>query len=56
MTDTKGVSPKPKEDFVYAAKAQTNIILELASKDNPYVAKANFLQGYNVLELMQKNL
>jgi len=45
---------KPKQDFIYAAKTQTNIILEQASAVNPYVTKSNFLHGYNVLELMQK--
>jgi len=45
---------KTKNDFVYAAKAQTNIILEQPSETNPYVCKANYLHGYNVLELLQK--
>jgi len=43
-----------KRDFVYAEQAQTSIFLEQASEKNPYVSKANFLQGYNILELMQK--
>jgi len=43
-----------KKDFVYADKAQTDIFLELASNDNPYVAKAAYVHGYDVLELMAK--
>lgn len=45
---------KEKKDFVYAKKAQTSIYLEQPSSINPYVAKTNFLHGYDVLELMQK--
>jgi len=43
-----------KNDFVYAAKAQTSIMFEQPSTENPYVSKANYLHGYNVLELMQQ--
>ncbi len=43
-----------KKDFVYSAKAQTRILFEQASALNPYVAQARYLQGYNVIELMQK--
>lgn len=43
-----------KNDFVYANKAQTSIYLEQPSVNNPYIAQNNFLHGYDVTELMQK--
>ncbi|WDE03303.1 citrate synthase [Thalassomonas viridans] len=43
-----------KKDFVYADKAQTDILLEVPSDNNPYIAKSACLHGYDVLELMAK--
>ncbi|WDE13868.1 hypothetical protein [Thalassomonas haliotis] len=43
-----------KKDFVYADKAQTDILLEQPSDNNPYVAQATYIHGYDVLELMAK--
>jgi len=54
MSVTSKVPFSAKNDFVYANKTQTNIILEQASEVNPYVAQANFLHGYNMLELLHK--
>ncbi|WDE01169.1 hypothetical protein [Thalassomonas actiniarum] len=53
MTNAKK-NRQEKKDFVYADKAQTNILLELPSDNNPYVTKTAYLHGYDVLELMAK--
>ncbi|PCH95404.1 MAG: citrate synthase [Gammaproteobacteria bacterium] len=54
MDDINNIETSAKKDFVYAAKTQTNITLEQSSAVNPYVAKVNFLHGYNVIDLMEK--
>lgn len=54
MTQLDKKHQQDNKNFVYAAKAQTNILLEQASTTNPYVTKSNFLHGYNVLDLMKK--
>jgi len=54
MTNSTKKKRQEKQDFVYSAKTHTSIILEQPSVGNPYVAKANFLHGYNMIELLQK--
>ncbi|WP_281558733.1 hypothetical protein [Thalassomonas sp. RHCl1] len=53
MTDAEK-KRQEKKDFVYADKAQTDILLEQPSEHNPYITKAAYLHGYDVLELMAK--
>lgn len=45
---------KEKRDFVYQDKAQTSIVLEVASKENPYVCEQRFLHGYDIEALANK--
>ncbi|WP_159084171.1 citrate synthase family protein [Saccharobesus litoralis] len=47
-------SEKTKRDFVYAGKAQTSIFLEKPSDTNPYISQTNYLQGYNLKDLVAK--
>lgn len=43
-----------KQDFVYAGKTQTNILLEIPSEQNPYISRKNYLQGYDLNQLVEK--
>lgn len=43
-----------ERNFVYSDKIKTDIFLEEPSKENPYIAKNNYIHGYNTLELAQK--
>lgn len=43
-----------KQDFVYAGKTQTKILLEQPSENNPYISQKNYLYGYDVAELIAK--
>lgn len=42
-----------KNDFVYANKTQTKIVLEESCEDNPYVCERRYLHGYSNIELAQ---
>ena len=43
-----------KRDFVYAGKTQTNILLEIPAKTNPYVSQKNYIHGYDLAELVSQ--
>ncbi len=45
---------KTARDFVYAGKTQTRILLEEASAETPYIAKKNYLHGYDLNQLIAK--
>ena len=45
---------KAKQDFVYANKIKTKIMLEKASQDNAYVTEKRYLYGYDNEELVSK--
>lgn len=45
---------KVKRDFVYASKAQTEILLEQPCDKNPYISKKAYLHGYDLAELIER--
>lgn len=51
MQDTNATN-SPRQDFVYAGKTQTKILLEQPSELNPYISKKRYLHGYDVEQLI----
>ncbi|MCU4675145.1 hypothetical protein N7931_05810 [Catenovulum sp. 2E275] len=56
---TKNTSPQNNDlphtqDFVYAGKTQTSILLETASDKNPYISQKHYLHGYELTDLIKQ--
>ena len=52
--DNQSKNTPHKQDFVYAGKTQTKILLEQPSESNPYICQKKYLYGYDVEELASK--